>query len=247
MPNSNISRNDYGVSFKKSFIDFENMANLSGFRFKLSWDEVYPCLDDKTTNTDFDAHYIYHTAWATRVVKKINPQLHVDISSYLYFSTILSAFIPVDFYDYRPANIKLSNLKLQHADLCNLQFANNSINSLSCLHVIEHIGLGRYGDPLDYNGDLKAISELKRVVKHGGDLIIAVPIGKPKIMFNAHRIYSFDQIIENFKGFVLQEFSLIPDNGVAVGIIENATKELADKQTYGCGCFWFKRANYDFS
>jgi hypothetical protein len=103
------------------------------------------------------------------------------------------------------------------------------------MHVVEHIGLGRYGDPLDPQGDLKAMAELKRGL--AGDLLFAVPIGKPKVIFNLHRIYSYDQIISCFEGLKLVEFSLVPDTGG----ITIATKELADEQNYGCGCFWFRK------
>src|SRR5436853_180080 len=87
------------------------------------------------------------------------------------FRKEFSAFIPVEFYDYRPANVQLSNLTAEAADLLALPFAEGSVESLSCMHVVEHIGLGRYGDPLDPNGDLKAIAELRRVLAPAGTLL----------------------------------------------------------------------------
>ena len=167
--------------------------------------------------------------------------MHVDISSTLTFSTILSAFIPVTFYDYRPAHLNLLNLISEKADLTQLPFANGSIQSLSCMHTIEHIGLGRYGDPVDPEGDLKAMKELERVLAPGGDFIFVTPIGKPKLQFNAHRVYSYNQIMSCFPTLSLQEFSLVPDNGLDTGIIYNASKEQADAQNYGCGLFHFKK------
>jgi hypothetical protein len=92
---------------------------------------------------------------------KIKPAEHIDISSILSFSTIVSAFVPVKFYDYRPAVLEISNYHSGFADLKQLPFPDNSVESLSCMHTIEHIGLGRYGDELDVNGDIKAIEELK--------------------------------------------------------------------------------------
>ena len=106
------------------------------------------------------------------------------------------------------------------------------------MHTVEHIGLGRYGDKLDPNGDLKAIKELKRVLSVNGNLLFVVPIGKPKIMFNAHRIYSYNQIINYFNELKLKEFSLVTDSGK---FIQNSNKQVADNQKYGCGCFWFKK------
>lgn len=91
---------------------------------------------------------------------------------------------------------------------------------------------------MDPDGDLKAISELKRVIAYGGNLLFVVPIGSPKIIFNAHRVYSYEQIVEYFREFKLVDFSLIPDHG---SIITGASKELADSQVYGCGCFHFSK------
>lgn len=178
--------------------EFETFKATDGKRFSVKEKDKLPCLNDKGTTTSFDKHYTYHTAWAARKLKEISPVEHVDIASLTYFSTLVSAFIPIRFYDYRPAKMELNNFSCQHADITNLPFENDSIDSLSCMHVVEHIGLGRYGDPLDVDGDLKAISELKRVVALNGYLLFVVPIGKAKIMFNAHRIYSYKQIIECF-------------------------------------------------
>jgi ubiquinone/menaquinone biosynthesis C-methylase UbiE len=107
------------------------------------------------------------------------------------------------------------------------------------MHTIEHIGLGRYGDPVDPEGDLKAMKELQRVTKKGGSLLFVVPIGRPRIVWNAHRIYSYKQIMSYFPGFECREFYLIPDNAAETAPIENATEAQADAQKYGCGCFWF--------
>jgi SAM-dependent methyltransferase len=165
----------------------------------------------------------------------------VDISSSLHFCTVVSAFIPVKFYDFRPADLKLSQLATDRADLFSLPFEDSSVHSLSCMHVVEHVGLGRYGDSLNPNGDLEAIGELQRVLATGGSLLFVVPVGKPRIMFDAHRIYSYEQILRYFQGIRLEEFALIPDSSDPSGIIYNASKEIADTQRYGCGCFWFKK------
>jgi SAM-dependent methyltransferase len=217
-----------------------------GDRFAVEDKDKYPCLTDKTKETSFDKHYVYHTAWAARKLREFMPEEHIDISSFLYFSTLISAFIPIKFYDYRPANVELDNLVCKHADITKLPFNDNSIKSLSCMHVVEHVGLGRYGDPLDVAGDLKAIDELKRVMAVDGILLFVVPIGKPRIMFNAHRIYSYRQILSYFDGFELKEFSLIPDQSDQ-GLIINATQEQADWQFYGCGCFMFEKKEVDKS
>ena len=210
-------------------------------RFPIPFTDSMPILFENTPFTRFDTHYIYHTAWAARKVKEIGAQEHVDISSSLYFSSIVSAFTPVKFYDFRPAKLNLSNLVSSPANLSKLHFENNSIESLSCMHTVEHVGLGRYGDAIDPEGDIEAALELQRVIKEGGSLLFVVPIGKPKIQFNAHRIYSYQMVMDMFPALTLKEFSLIPDNALEKGMIYNATKEQSDKQVYGCGCFWFSK------
>lgn len=149
---------------------------------------------------------------------------------------MISAFIPTEFYEFRPANINLSNLKTGAIDLTNINFETNSIQSLSCMHTVEHIGLGRYGDPLDPLGDVKAINELKRVCGLGGNLLLVVPVGKPRIQFNAHRIYDPNYIVSQFENFKLLDFSVVMDDG---SYLTNAPVEISRNQSWACGCFWF--------
>ncbi|MES2428718.1 MAG: DUF268 domain-containing protein [Bacteroidota bacterium] len=200
-----------------------------------------PCLTDNTGTTGIEPHYTYHPAWAARVLAQTKPVKHIDISSITYFSNIISAFILTEFYDYRPANIVLPNYKAGRADLTNLHFLSNSIESLSCMHTVEHIGLGRYGDKLDVDGDTKAMNELARVLAPGGTLLFVVPIGNPRIEFNAHRVYAYQTIIDNFSDLTLKEFSLIPDDFEKIGYTINPSIDIINKQHWGCGCFWFTK------
>ena len=228
------------IGYLSQYRSFARQNQAERPEFSASWSDRWARLDDKTGHLPFDAHYVYHTAWAARVLAELRPTKHIDISSYTYFATVASAFVPVEFYDYRPANIKLSNLKCGAADLCQLTFADQSVESLSCMHTIEHIGLGRYGDPLDVNGDRRALAELQRVVAPGGSLLIVVPVGEPRIQFNAHRIYDPAMIEGGLPELKLHRWSLLPDDS-SNGLVENPTREFALQQRYACGCFWFKR------
>ncbi|RYY07500.1 MAG: DUF268 domain-containing protein [Sphingobacteriaceae bacterium] len=218
---------------------FETFKQLNDKRFDLDNRDLLLCTNDATTTTDFDSHYIYHPAWAARIIKDTAPAKHIDIGSTLHFCSLLSAFIKTEFYDFRVAQLNLSNLISNHADLTALPFKSNSISSLSCMHTIEHIGLGRYGDPIDPTADLKAIDELKRVCAVNGNLLIVVPIGKRMIRFNAHRIYDPTDLPSYMQGFHLKQFSFINDEGKFIQDID--LKKVKD-QTYACGCYWFVKS-----
>ncbi len=228
-----------GLFILNDYLRFKKEAQFANRGFSLSYNDLWPCLTDKTPETDFERHYVYHLAWAARCVKEIAPERHVDIGSRLFFPAILSAFVPTDFYDYRPADIVLSNLGSYKGDLTSLPFKDNELASVSCLHTLEHIGLGRYGDPIDPNGDLTAMKELARVTAPGGSLLVAMPMGKDmRIQFNAHRIYTYDSIVSYFPGFTVKNFAYIPDESKREPIIDKATPADIKDEVMGCGCFW---------
>ncbi|MAJ97585.1 MAG: hypothetical protein CMI56_03150 [Parcubacteria group bacterium] len=223
-------------------LDYLRFTKNDDERFALRLQEAYPCLKDKTIKTGFDRHYVYHTAWAARVLFETKPVKHIDIASSLYFAGIASAFTPIDFYDYRPADISLSNLTSNAGDLMNLPFEDASVPSISSMHVVEHIGLGRYGDSIDPAGDIKAANELTRVLSKGGQLLFVVPIGgTAKIEYNAHRIYTYDAVLNLFPTLKLKEFSFIPEHGTGGGLQRNADPALLSNENYACGCFLFTK------
>ncbi len=229
------------LRFLRDYRAFRRMSRGSRERFRLAWSDRYPCLADRTAETGFDRHYVFHPAWAARILAGTRPAYHVDVSSTLYFCALVSSFLPVKLLEYRPAALSLGGLAQGVADLRALPLRDGSVRSLSCMHVVEHVGLGRYGDPLDPDGDLKAMAELVRVLAPGGSLLFVVPVGRPRILFNAHRVYSYGQVLEAFAALSLREFALVPDDPASGGLVRDAPKAMADAQAYGCGCFWFRR------
>jgi SAM-dependent methyltransferase len=228
------------ADFHAGFALFLQRSEAGGGRLPVRWDDRHPCLDDRSPQTPFDRHYLYHPAWAARILARTRPDRHVDISSTVNFSAIVSAFVPVDFFDFRPAPIFLDNLNSRSANLLELPFADNSVHSLSCMHVLEHVGLGRYGEPIDPDGDLKSIRELVRVLAPGGNLLVATPVGTPRVAFNAHRVYDFAAFRRYFEPLELVEFALIREIGEE-GLIMNPPEEVVRAESYGCGCYWFRK------
>ena len=150
----------------------------------------------------------------------------------------LTAVTKVTFIDIRPLETQLDNLANLPGSILSIPYPDGSVASVSCLHVAEHIGLGRYGDPLDPLGTVKACAELGRVLAPGGNLYFGLPVGKPRICFNAHRIHSTGQILRYFEGLTLREFSFVDDAG---GFTVNADRTVADSAKYGCGLFHFTK------
>lgn len=86
-------------------------------------------------------------------------------------------------------------------------------DSLSCLHTIEHFGLGRYGDPIEPDGHLKGLAQLKQMVAPGGILYLSTPIGPKRVEFNAHRVTAASTLIGWFdKGWHIERFAVINDS-----------------------------------
>jgi SAM-dependent methyltransferase len=207
------------------------------FRFEDN-DEI---IDEAQTNVTYNHRYLLHVGWAARVLAETLPAHHVDIGSCSYFVTIASAFLDLTAYDIRPMEIPLPRMETGVADLKQLPFSDGSLKSVSCMHALEHVGLGRYYDEIDPNGDLKSAKELQRVVAPGGDLLIVVPTGRPRICFNAHRIYSYQHVIDMFSDVTLKEFSYVPSDNSPPKFIKNADPLIATNEDEGAGCFWFTK------
>jgi SAM-dependent methyltransferase len=200
--------------------------------------DAYPCLADRVASTPYDPHYFYQSAWLARRVAAAVPALHVDIGSSVLMLSVLSARTPTVFLDYRPLRAGLPNLHCVAGSGVRLPFADASLESVSSLHVIEHIGLGRYGDPLDPRGSERAAAELGRVVKPGGRLYLSVPVGRERVCFNAHRVFSPHTIAGWLRGLRLEAFALVDDAG---RFQDHAPLAAATALDYGCGMFEFVR------
>jgi len=217
--------------------DWRRYARLPGSE-TLCIADAYPQLHERVVTTRIGSHYFYVNGWAMRRIVAQQPVQHVDIGSLTMFVNLLSAVLPVTFVDYRPLKAKMEGLTNLGGDILNLSFANNSISSLSCLHVAEHIGLGRYGDPLNPNGTRQACAELHRVLAPGGNLYFALPVGRPRVCFNAHRIHAPKTIVNYFAGLDLVELSGVHDDG---RFVERVSLSEFDKSEYACGMFLFKK------
>lgn len=224
------------VKFDEQFSRFADMSRADG-RFSPTREHFFPHLSDDTGVQGFDPHYLLHVSWAARKLAESKTVEHHDFGGSLWFAGIVSAFVTLHYHDIRNPNIPFQDVKYAPANLTDLPFADNSLASMSCMHVIEHIGLGRYGDELDAQGDRKAAKELTRVLMPGGDLLIVAPLNDPPMLrFNADRLYSYEQVMELFPTLALAEFSLITNESE---FIPRCSPEKTKGRHYSCGCWRF--------
>lgn len=201
--------------------------------------DAFPKLGDRTLTTPFDVHYLHQDAWAAQRVAERRPARHVDVGSRVELACFLTTVAPVTFVDIRPLEAQVEGLESIAGSVLELPFDDRSLESVSCLHVTEHIGLGRYGDPLDPLGSQKAMAELQRVVAPGGQLLFALPVGRARVCFNAHRIHDPRLIPEAFSELELLEFAGVDDGGRFAR--HRSPEELAG-EAYACGMYLFRRA-----
>lgn len=227
-----------GALFLPRYLSHWLKYKRAGGGMRVSIADLQPCLGDWTSHTPFDTHYFYQGAWLARKVAALSPSKHVDIGSSVMTMSVISATTPTLFVDYRPLKAELPGLTSVGGDILNLEFETGSINSLSCLHVIEHIGLGRYGDPIDPMGSVKAATELQRVVCPGGSLFLSLPVGRERVCFNAHRVHAPATVLGMFPQMKLVDFSYVDDKGQ---FHPGQQIDAAAHQEYGCGMFHFEK------
>ncbi|KKN66598.1 hypothetical protein LCGC14_0470130 [marine sediment metagenome] len=219
------------------FKDKKNYLRMDGVE-PIALRNYIPLLYDKNQVTPFDAHYFFQDIWASKKIFESKCSHHVDVGSHIKFIGFLTTFTKVTFIDIRPLPLKFENFQSKKGNILSLDYEDNSVKSLSCLHVAEHIGLGRYGDNLDPLGTKKAIKELSRILAPNGNLYFSIPIGKPKLYFNSHRIHSTDQIMDYFSDLEMVELSGIDDKA---NYHKDINKKALNSCKYGCGLFYFTK------
>mgnify|MGYP003644126642 CR=1 FL=1 len=77
----------------------------------------------------------------------------------------------------------------------------NTFDAIITFSSIEHSGLGRYGDPLDPNGDIKAMECVHANLVDNGLVIWGAPVGKDALSWNVHRVYGENRLPLVFSKF----------------------------------------------
>ena len=207
---------------------------LGGGRVKF-----YPILDNYTDSAgETKSYYFHQDLLIANYIYKNKPKRHIDVGSRIDgFVAHVASYRTIDVMDIRPLNLNYyDNIKFVQADLMDDNFNLFEIcDSLSCLHALEHFGLGRYNDPIDPLGHLKGFNNLTKMLKPSGILYISFPIGSPEVYFNAHRVFAPKDILKWIENkFNLERFDYINDQG---DLIRNSSIDKVGPLSFGCGIY----------
>jgi Caenorhabditis protein of unknown function, DUF268 len=225
----------------KDYFTLVQQNNQSEAKWKLGL--TMPCFHDRF---DFGGvakgDYFHQDLLVAQRIFARKPTTHVDVGSRIDgFVAHVAAFRAIEVFDIRPIISQPVNITFKQANLMALpEGLCDYCDSLSCLHALEHFGLGRYGDPVDIDGYSKGFESLSKMLKSGGILYLSLPIGRERIEFNAHRVFSISTILNlSTKNFKLVKFSYVDDQGDLHAEVNLTEKNISDsfRLNYGCGIF----------
>lgn len=206
-----------------------------------------PCLHDRYDEGGATkSEYFTQDLLVARWIHEANPLRHIDVGSRLDgFVAHVASFREIEVFDIRPITAKIPGIVFKQADLMLSNVFHTTYggcDSLSCLHAIEHFGLGRYGDTIDPKGYKYGIANMSKLLNPDGRFYLSAPIGKERVEFNAHRVFDPGTIIRcvESNGLKLLSLTIIgSDNAVRpVQLSPNTILDLA-QCCYNLGIFVF--------
>jgi SAM-dependent methyltransferase len=225
---------------------FKNLSVIKkqkGNNTEFIFGKKFPILTERFESSGtMNGHYFHQDLLVARKIFNNKPIRHVDIGSRTDgFVAHVAVFREIEVMDIRNQIINVKNIIFKQADLMNLP--DNMVeyaDSISALHSIEHFGLGRYGDPIDYYGHIKGLNNIYKMLKQGGRFYFSVPIGKQRIEYNAHRVFSVNYLLNLFKNnYVIDSFSYVDDHGDLFEDCALTQNNINNNFSckYGCGIF----------
>ena len=157
-----------------------------------------PCLHDwSEEGGTARGEYFWQDLYIAQKICKANPEKHVDIGSRVDgFAAHVASFREIEVFDIRPLTSIVPGMLFRQADLMNpVELPMDYCDSLSCLHALEHFGLGRYGDPIDPQGHVTGLRNMAKILKPGGTFYLSSPIGQARVEFNGQRVFDPRELV----------------------------------------------------
>jgi SAM-dependent methyltransferase len=206
-----------------------------------------PCLYDWFDEGGATNHeYFWQDLYFAQKINQAKPVKHVDVGSRIDgFVAHLASFRETEVFDIRSLTTQIPGVIFKQADLMNPgDSVEEYCDSLSCLHALEHFGLGRYGDPIDPSGFKIGLKNMAMLLKPGGSFYLSVPIGDERVEFNAHRVFNPSTLVQLAATYELQleEFLWIEDgkNFMRSTDPQKDMERLAGSR-YSLGLFTFRK------
>lgn len=232
----------WGVpQYLKDFIAFSRQRNPKDSAWPLS--PSHPVFADRFFPAGTaKGHYFLQDLLIAQRIFRAHPRCHVDFGSSINgFVAHVASFRAIEIFDVRTLDLHVENITFRQCDLMNVPpELHGYCDSVSCLHVLEHLGLGRYGDSIDFDGHWKGLRGLASVLMPGGRLYLSVPVGKQRIEFNAQRVFAMNTVLElAAQWFDLDRISYIDDESRLHENVHLTSEELTDSvgMNLGCGIF----------
>lgn len=217
----------------------KQLAGNSDFPFGL----LSPVLHDKfDTGGKISGQYFHQDLLVAQKIFTANPVKHVDIASRIDgFVAHVAAFRNIEIFDIRPISSTIDRIIFRQVDFTGTDFElTDYTDSISCLHAIEHFGLGRYNDPVDAFGHIKGLDNIYMILKKGGKFYLSTPIGKQRIEFNAQRVFNVSYLLKLFEQkYQIDSFCFVDDNGDLHKDVDLSAENIDNNFGcyYGCGIF----------
>jgi SAM-dependent methyltransferase len=217
----------------------------AAYRGKL---ELVPCLHDWSEEGGAAKdEYFWQDLLVARKVFAARPERHVDVGSRVDgFVAHVASFREIEVFDVRPNSAQVPGVRFHQADFTQaLQSMDGYCDSLSCLHALEHFGLGRYGDPIDPDGWKRGLANMARLLRTGGMLYLSLPIGMERVEFNAQAVHDPRTVIRVAAqhGLALTALTAIRPNAAPEELrADEAELSRVAGERYALGLFVFKKS-----
>lgn len=226
--------------FLRNYRAIKKQAGRDG---EFPFGKMHPCVEDRFKESGETAgHYFHQDLLVAQRVFRDRPLKHVDVGSRIDgFVAHVASFREIEVIDIRNLPSGIRNIHFRRFNVMDDPFPlRDYCDSVSCLHALEHFGLGRYGDTVDYHGHIKGLRNISGMLRAGGKLYLSVPIGDQRIEFDAHRVFSLKYLLSLLEGtYKLESFSYVDDAGALFANVPLEGKAVAENCFchYGCGIF----------
>jgi len=229
---------------KKFFRDLSTLKNQEN-KGEFVYGRYRPILNEDSDDAGkMSGHYFHQDLLVSQRIFANSPDRHLDIGSRTDgFVAHVAAFREIELLDIRPMKTSpVRNIKFKQADITKIKQSDYEYcDSVSSLHAIEHIGLGRYGDDISYYGYKEALKSIVLLLKPGGKFYFSVPIGVvQRIEFNGHRIFTIPYLVNLLeKNYKIDRFSYVDDYGDLHDKVSYSDVKAFNSfgLNYGCGIF----------